>query len=260
MTYALIGTGNMAWLMASRMMAAGHTCTGVWGRNSQATEALCSNFHLPRLNSLSQLHDGVDACILAVSDDAIPMVIKELAFRSTTLIHTAGSVPIQVLENNCLNAGVVWPVFAIRKNELPTHRQFATIIEGGTKQALFVVQAVAKALSDINYETNTPKRQALHLAAVIGSNFTNYLLATSMEMCEAQGLPVSLLQPLLFQTFTATRNRNPADLQTGPARRHDMETMNAHLRMLSKYPEHVEDLYKVLSKAIMDKYPLPLKA
>lgn len=260
MTYTLIGTGNMAWMLASRMTSGGHVCVGAWGRNTQELTALCTAYRLPQLTAKNQVHDGADACIVAVSDDAIAEVVQGFSFRTSTLIHTAGSVPLSVLENSSINVGVVWPVFSLRKGQLPTHRQFPAIMEANTKQALMMVQLVAKAICEVNYETNTAKRQALHLAAVVGSNFSNHLLATSVDLCEAQGLPRSLLQPLLFQTFTATRTHHPGELQTGPAKRHDTATMEHHLEMLHKNPNHLQEIYELISKAIMEKYPLKRKA
>ncbi|MEO6833034.1 MAG: DUF2520 domain-containing protein [Chitinophagaceae bacterium] len=260
MTYTLIGTGNMAWMLASRMTSGGHVCVGAWGRNTAELTKLCATYRLPQLGAKNQVHDGADACIIAVSDDAIAEVVQGLNFRSSTLIHTAGSVPMSVLNNHCVNSGVMWPIFALRKGSLPTHRQFPAIMEANTKQALIMVQGVAKAMCEVNYETNTAKRQALHLAAVIGSNFSNHLLATSIDLCEAQGLPRSLLQPLLFQTFTATRTQHPGELQTGPAKRHDLATIHQQLELLKDSPNHLQEIYELISKAIMEKYPLKGKA
>src|ERR1043165_5739172 len=129
MNYTLIGTGNMAWLIASRMLAAGHTCAGVWGRNGTAVDELCAAFTLPRVGSLSMVHDGTDACIVAVSDAAIKQVIQPLSLGHTTLIHTAGSVTLDTLAGHGARRGVVWPVYSIRKGALPAHRRFAALIE-----------------------------------------------------------------------------------------------------------------------------------
>lgn len=260
MTYTLIGTGNMAWMLASRMTSGGHVCVGAWGRNTSELTKLCAAFRLPQLTSLNQVHDGADACIVAVSDDAIAEVVQRFSFRTATLIHTAGSIPLSVLENHAVNFGVVWPVFALRKGSLPTHRQFPAIMEANSKPALQIVQGVAKAICEINYETTTAKRQALHLAAVVGSNFSNHLLASSFDLCEEQSLPVSLLQPLLFQTFTAVRNQHPGKLQTGPARRHDQATMQLQMEQLEGSPYHLQEIYELISKAIMEKFPLKGKA
>ena len=197
MTYALIGTGNMAWLIASRMLSAGHTCTGVWGRNAAAADELCAAFSLPRLTQLSQHHDGPDVCIVAVSDSSIAEVVKAFSLRHTTLIHTAGSISMDVLAARSVHAGVVWPVYSVRKASLPAHRGFPALIEANTHVAWEAARSVAKAICDITYEASGEQRQWLHLAAVVSNNFVNHLLGVVTDICDTQGLPVNLLQPLL---------------------------------------------------------------
>lgn len=253
MTYALIGTGNMAWLIASRMLAAGHTCVGVWGRSPAATEELCQAFHLPKLASTSDLNDGPDAVIIAVSDAAIADVAKQLSLRHSTLIHTGGSISLRVLDGYSLNIGVMWPVYSIRKASLPTHRAFPALIEGNSNQALETVREVARAICDTAYEVSSEQRAWLHLAAVIGNNFVNHLLGIVADISAAQNIPIAILQPLIEQTVNDLRTRHPTETQTGPAKRGDMITMRRHLEMLEAHPEW-QEVYKALSASITSLY------
>lgn len=253
MTYTLIGTGNMAWLMAARMSAAGHSCAGIWGRNTASATELCDAFHLPRLVSLRDLNDGPDVCIIAVSDVAIPEVAKSLSLRHTTLIHTGGSVPMNVLEAVSAHSGVVWPVYSIRKSALPAHRAFAALIEGNSHTAWGAVRSVAKSICDTSYEASSAQREWLHLAAVMSNNFINHLLNITNDITGAQGTPISLLQPLIEQTVTNLRTQNPSETQTGPARRGDLTTLEHHLQMLAGYPQW-QELYRAISASIMNQY------
>lgn len=253
MTYTLIGTGNMAWLIAARMLGAGHTCVGAWGRNSPELEGLCAAFSLPRLSGIQQITDGPDACILAVSDSAIAAVAGQLALRHTTLIHTGGSIPIDALAGNSGNFGVLWPVYSIRKASLPVHRSFAAVIEANTTAALEAVRAVAKAICDITYEANSEQRAGLHLAAVVSNNFVNHLLSIATDICAGEGAPISLLQPLIEQTIANMRTQHPAESQTGPARRGDEATIGRHIAALADRPDW-QALYKAMSASIMNQY------
>ena len=255
MTYALAGTGNMAWLIASRMLAAGHTCIGAWGRNAADTAALCATYSLPHLATQNDLHDGPDAMIIAVSDSGIPEVVKPFSFRSTTLIHTAGSVPMSVLSAHSARTGVVWPVYSIRKASLPAHRAFPAVVEANTPEAGAVVRAVAKAICDTTYETGSEQRLWLHLAAVISNNFVNHLLGMATDICTAQSVPVSVLTPIVEQTVAAMRTQHPSLTQTGPARRHDADTIEKQLSMLDILP-HWQALYTAITEAIMARFPL----
>jgi hypothetical protein len=68
------------------------------GRNRVESDAMCHYFSLKRLNDISEVHDGPEACILAVSDSGIEEIASKLSLRHTTLIHTAGSQPLEILQ------------------------------------------------------------------------------------------------------------------------------------------------------------------
>jgi predicted short-subunit dehydrogenase-like oxidoreductase (DUF2520 family) len=248
----------MAWLIASRMLAAGHTCVGLWSRNNAGARALGEAYLLPQLAAPEELHDGPDACILAVSDAAITEIAQQLALRRTTLIHTAGSASLEAVSSQAANAGVVWPLYSIRKESLPQHRAFPVLIEATTLFAASTVQDVAGAISDIIYEADTYQRQWLHLAAVFGNNFVNHLLGLAADICAAKGLPASLMQPIIEQTMSSLQTIHPHLSQTGPAKRHDTVTMDQHLQMLEG-AQQMQELYKCLSVSIKDLFPLPSK-
>ncbi len=256
MNYTLIGSGNMATFVAARMQAAGHTCRGAWSRNPDALASLCAEYQLPQFASPTDINDGPDALILAVSDAAIPELAKGLAVRTTTVIHTAGSVPLSALAIAGPRTAVVWPVYSIRKSALPQHRAFPAVLEASDGHSMQVAREFAKALCDTSYEADAAERRWLHLAAVIGNNFVNHLLGVTTELCAEHRLPVSLLQPLIEQTVASIRTQHPATIQTGPARRHDLETIAGHESMLADHPDRAA-LYGAISAAIMARFPLP---
>lgn len=252
MTYYLIGSGNMAWFLASRMQSGGHTCVGIWGRNAGATMALAREYNLPLLQSLADIHDGPDACLLAVSDSAIEEVAAGLSFNATVLIHHSGSAAAGILGKSLLQ-GIVWPVYSILKKEIPLHRNFPCVWEANTKNARRVVQEVCVAISGIQYEAALGQRQWMHLTAVMGNNFTNYLLGMCADICTQHQLPFNLLQPILQQTLDRINTAHPRDVQTGPARRNDLTTIRTQMDMLQDNP-HWQSVYFALTDAIKNTY------
>lgn len=250
MTYFLIGSGNMAWFMASRMQAAGHTCYGILGRNKEAVNAIAREFNIP---VVQQINDGADACLMAVSDHAIGEMAGRLQLNSTVLIHHSGSVNINVLAAGATRTGVVWPVYSILKKDLPVHRQFPCLYEANGIPAETIVQEICTAVSSIQYEADSAQRQWMHLTAVVGNNFTNYLLGICTDIFKAQNIPFSLLQPILQQTLDRANIHDPKEVQTGPARRNDQSTQQAHLSLLSGHPSW-QVVYEAISAAITKTY------
>lgn len=249
----MVGTGNTAWFMATRLAKAGYTCKGIYGRNNEHAQQLASLIKAPVLNSFSDIKDDADCCILAISDHAIVSVAANFSFKHTTFIHTAGSLSRMVLEPYATHAGVIWPIYSIVKDSLPRHREIPVTIKGSTDHAEDVLLQVAKAITDIYYTVSWEQRQWLHLSAVLCNNFTNHLMAVSEQICKKQHIPFSLLYPIVNQTAERIKQASPLILQTGPARRGDTATIENHLELLKQNADWAE-LYKSVTTSIDKMY------
>lgn len=253
MNFTLIGTGNVAWFMGLRLTQSGHTCSGVCGRNAEAARELANELFVPQILSLSEIQDGLDACIIAVSDNAIPEVAQALSFRETVLLHTAGSVSINALNTAAPHRGVLWPIYSILKNNLPPHRDIPFAWDASTPKAQRTIVALAESLGQFPFQATDEQRRYLHLTAVLGNNFVNHLLTICESICKEQNLPFSALQPILQQTFDRTKTRSPYELQSGPAIRKDDATIAKHLGLLEGHSEW-QSAYKALTESIQKMY------
>ena len=256
MTYYLLGSGNMAHFLAQRMNGAGHVCVGIWGRDHEAAARLAKRYHFPLLSGDGDVHDGPDVCLLAVSDNSIEALAMKLRLGTTALIHFGGSVSIGKLATGAAQYGVVWPLYSIRKDALPVSRKFPCIIEASDERTIGIVREVGRAISDETVQLSGEQRQWLHTAAVLSNNFTTYLLGIAERICLEHSIPFSLLQPILSQLVKNIETRSPQLLQTGPARRNDVETMSRHLVMMAAKP-HWQEVYKALSAAISKDFSAP---
>ena len=54
----------------------------------------------------------------------------------------------------------------------------------------------------------------------------------SEEICQKEGIPFDILQPLILETAQKIKNSSPSLAQTGPAQRGDFETIAKHLMLL----------------------------
>jgi len=94
------------------------------------------------------------------------------------------------------------------------------------------------------------QRFVLHLAAVFSNNFTNYLFSISANILEQGDLDFDLLRPLIEETVAKIKENDPRVMQTGPARRKDVKTLEKHLEYLEGNKLY-KKIYKRLSKALM---------
>src|SRR6185369_14386711 len=100
MTFQVIGSGNMAWFLAKKLVDAGHDCLGIFGRNLETTKELADEINCNYYYDLADVKDNVDCNIIAVSDDAIEIIAKTLSLKNSVLVHTSGSVDAAVLSDS----------------------------------------------------------------------------------------------------------------------------------------------------------------
>lgn len=255
MTYTLIGTGNTAWFLSAKLAAAGHQCIGVFARNVQNAQLLAEGIYSKAYNLSESEIPEADCCIIAISDHAIAGLASQLKFKNTVVIHTAGAVDINVLASTSNKYGVLWPIYSIVKNNLPTDRNIPTVWEASDADTASVIKAIANSYTDILFQADSIKRKWLHLTAVISNNFTNHLFALSEKLCEEQQLPFSLLLPIIQQSVQRLNSNSAYSQQTGPAKRNDNNIIHEHLGMLGNHPEWRE-LYEQISNSIKVMYKL----
>ena len=81
-------------------------------------------------------------------------------------------------------------------------------------------------------------------------NFVNHLYQIGNDICIENDLPFDILKPLIQETANKILTLSPNQAQTGPAKRKDTQTINAHLSFLSD--ENQKEIYKMLTKSIND--------
>jgi predicted short-subunit dehydrogenase-like oxidoreductase (DUF2520 family) len=92
-------------------------------------------------------------------------------------------------------------------------------------------------------------RLKMHVAAVVAGNFTNHLYALADHYCRKEGLDFKQLLPLIRETANRIEEISPAQAQTGPAIRHDGDTIQQHLQILKDHPQ-LKNIYVLLTESI----------
>ena len=248
MKIVIIGTGNTASVLGRKLKGAGHAIIQVYGRDSTAASRLAYELGTESTNYWNVVNRDADLYILAVSDIAIEEILKELRLPDKTLVHTAASVSKEVLRKNSEHFGVFYPLQSLKKESkhLP---DIPIIIDASDPETLQELDNLAHSISTRVVEAGDAERVKLHLAAVICNNFVNHLYALAETYCRKEGLDFKLLLPLIRETAERMETMSPSDAQTGPAIRHDTQTMEKHLELLSSNPG-LQKIYTLLSESI----------
>lgn len=251
------GAGNVAWHLANGFKAKGFTISRIWSRNIENARLLAGSCSAVACEDISSLGRETDLVIIAVSDKAIAGVAARLENFEGVLVHTAGSVPMDVLAGHAENYGVLYPLQTFTKGIPVELDSVPFFTEASSEQLLQKINRVALSLSAKVHFTDSRQRLMLHTAAVFANNYTNLMYLISHDILSRSGLPADALHPLILETARKAVSGNPITVQTGPARRNDTPTLEKHLAALASMPEYAE-LYKLLASIITQKYNQPI--
>jgi predicted short-subunit dehydrogenase-like oxidoreductase (DUF2520 family) len=187
--------------------------------------------------------------LVAVADTALADLNNSFNLGNKLILHTAGSVSKDVLQNVSVNYGVLYPLQSLRK-EMQYATDIPLLIDGNTEETITLIEDFAKTISINVSKANDEQRLKLHVAAVVVSNFTNHLYALAENFCKKENVDFTLLAPLIKETAERIQHASPADVQTGPAVRNDIFTIEKHLRILSDHPS-LKYMYIKLTDSIM---------
>ena len=244
----ILGTGNVAKHLFDAFTAQnGVEIIQVYGRSQNAF----SYFNpIHTTSDLSNIKEA-DIYIVAISDDAISEVSKFLVAKKGLIVHTSGSIPMNILPIKH-RRGVFYPLQTFTANRKVDFKEIPICIEAENKADYELLIELGSAISAKVIQLDSVQRKALHLAAVFASNFTNHMYHIAQEICIQNDAPFELLLPLINETATKIQDLSPFDAQTGPARRNDKGTHEKHLVQL-KHKKH-RKIYSLLSKSIQKTY------
>ena len=241
----LIGSGNVAQHLIKAFSKS--EVVEIAQVFSRKKEKLSSLIEFDKI--VSDYHDlkEADLYIIAVTDNAIADVSEQLPFNNQLVVHTSGTASIETLDDKN-RKGVFYPLQTFSKNKEIDFSVIPICLEADNTFDFRVLETVAKSISKAVFPINSEQRKALHVAAVFVNNFTNHLYQIGQEICEENQVSFDILKPLIQETAEKIKTLEPIDAQTGPAKRNDSSTIEAHLEYLTN--ENQKNIYKILTQSI----------
>jgi predicted short-subunit dehydrogenase-like oxidoreductase (DUF2520 family) len=247
MKVTIVGTGNVATVLGKKMKQAGIKIVEVAGRSEEHTREIAALLSASSCTDLLKINQLSDVYVLAVSDDSIEEVASLVDVGSKIIVHTAGSVSIDVLKKHA-HFGVIYPLQSLSaaKTTLPT---IPVLIDGESKATIDLLNEFCSIWADSVSVATDDQRLKMHVAAIFATNFTNHLYAIAEQLCNSEHLDFKMLVPLIEETASRLRKYSPLIVQTGPAARGDIATIEKHLQLLSADPA-TQQVYRLLSESI----------
>lgn len=251
-TVSIIGSGNVATTLAVNLLNVEIDIVDIYSRNMKSAKLLADKSNANHISSLEHISLNSDLYIIAISDDNIGDVVQELPNLKGIVTHTSGSQPMNLLAR-FENHGIFYPLQTITSSKPIKLTKVPICIESNNNLSLEKLLNLGNCISTLIVKLDSKQRLYLHLTAVMVNNFSNFLYGMAHEILEDKNIDFKLLLPLINETAKKVVDDKPHELQTGPARRNDQETIEKHLELLEEFPEY-QTIYELLSKKIIDKY------
>ncbi|WP_209332034.1 Rossmann-like and DUF2520 domain-containing protein [Lunatimonas salinarum] len=251
---AILGTGNVAWHLGGALENAGHIITEVYGRNLQHAEKITNRLYATEAKcDLDFSESEAEIFILAVSDQAIASLADAVILpEGSILVHTSGTMPLEILGySSATFTGILYPLQTLSKYHPLDFSEVALLLESDDSDTLKKLRKLANSLKSPHYTVKSKDRQAVHVAAVFASNFTNHLLGIAERIMERHGLDFEMLKPLIIEQISKSLEIGAKRAQTGPAVREDLDTLENHHQFL-QFDEKLAEIYRSISQHILD--------
>lgn len=252
---AIAGPGRLGQALGRLLQDLGQPVLAIAGHDfsgtSTAAEFIGSGVQAVALSDLPSLASRI---LIAVPDDALPSVARELAAAHdpvSVALHTCGSrgpEALIALKERGTSRGTFHPLQTIS-----TPEQGVADLPGSSFGITADGPALDWALEICTLLRGTPliipaeARPLYHAAAVMASNYIVTMIDAAIVLLQQSGVSEeqarSALAPLIRASVANSLAVGPAQALTGPIERGDQQTVAAHLRALHNAPETLRDLY-----------------
>jgi hypothetical protein len=230
----IIGTGNLAAFWAKNLVPLANIQVFCKGSSPEKTQEFNRKFGcLPWTNT-----DRLDFVIVAVQDDKIDSVIDALSLACPLLLGSG------IYTRKRRNEAVVYPLQTLHKDQLPNLSEVPFLVDHGEGNNENLVNFLKDIKASVTF-CSQDERQKVHLCAVFINNFGYFIMRKGLEM-RPNNLDPQLFDKLI--QYTTLNVLKSGTLQTGPALRKDIKTMEKHVSLLNAKDR---ELYAYLSEQII---------
>ena len=242
----LLGSGNVSTHLGIALKNSNYNILQVYSKSIQNAKVLAKKLDTHFTNDLTKLKSA-DLIIVSVNDDAILSVLSQI--KNTAIVHTSGSIGLNIFKENFSNYGVFYPLQTFNKEVDLNVSEIPFCIEGNSLKFEKQLITIAKNLSHNVTRMNSEQRKQLHIAAVFACNFSNHMYSIADYLLDKKNIDFKILLPLIRKTITNLETKRPKKVQTGPAKRNDLGVIENHISLIQT--KEIKELYQKISANII---------
>ena len=252
----LIGSGNLATALGSKLLNSGQHILQVYSRDIEHSKTLATKLNCEAINSLQSINANGTLYLVCIKDDAISKVTNTLSKIISTdklIAHSSGINSPEIIDEAFVKRGLFYPLQSFSRSKEPDWTNIPVFIEGDPETQKNL-RALADTISHEVFIMDETIRTHLHLASVFANNFSNYNLIVAKKILDKANVPFKVLKSLMTETVEKAFTIDPHNAQTGPAKRGDLHSIEKHIRLLvQEFPEY-RSLYKKYSQIIQQDF------
>jgi len=248
----LVGAGNVATHLARAWHSAGVHIMQVYSRHYAAAATLANEVEASPLTDVAGIDASASAIIFSLRDNSYHEVLEKINLQGTLLLHTSGSLDMDILKAASDRIGVIYPLQTFNKHNSIDLSTTPFLLETAAAADMPGVEKLASLITKNIFHTSSAQRATLHISAVFSCNFVNYLYTVAEELLNEKNLSLDLIRPLIMETAQKVMTALPSKVQTGPAQREDTLIIGKHIQCLNNKPEYLK-LYKNLTEKIINR-------
>ncbi len=246
----IIGAGNVATHLCKAIKKAGFQILQIASRTENSARELGTLLNVPFTCNAEDFCNTADLYIVSVKDDAISTALSTFTPPNNALVvHTAGSVSMDILNNFSSRIGILYPLQTFSKAKEVNFSEIPLYIEANNTKDTELLIRFASTFSNRAKVVDSENRVHVHLAAVFACNFTNHLYSIASDILEKAGLSFDDMIPLISETTEKIKTLHPRKAQTGPAIRRDSKVIEKQLNALKGREKQI---YKLITESIQD--------
>lgn len=180
-----IGAGNLATNLAKALYRKGFRIVQVYSRTEESARELAQKVEAEYTTDLAEVNPYAKLYIVSLKDSAFAELLQGIVEgkrEEALMVHTAGSIPMNVWEGHVSHYGVFYPMQTFSKQREVDFKEIPFFIEASSAEDAAFLKAIASTLSNRVYDADSEQRKSLHLAAVFTCNFTNHMYALAAEL------------------------------------------------------------------------------
>ncbi|MGL5563048.1 MAG: NAD(P)-binding domain-containing protein, partial [Tannerellaceae bacterium] len=162
MKVVILGAGNLATRLSLEMHRKGMRIAQVFSQTETSAKALAKRLGAMPITDLSAVDTDADLYIFALKDSILKSVLTQMNTTSGLWVHTAGSIPMELLTQYHDRCGVLYPLQSFSKTREVDFAVIPVFIEAQHAEDLKMLKKISGALTERVVELSSEKRKKLH--------------------------------------------------------------------------------------------------